>query len=142
MHANYSTSRYFCNWYKSIIKTKVIDLWETFRTNQDLYLLEKPFYIMFYFVNPMSNNFLVVTRHRSPPILLRRSDREGCLLAPYLYLFISEAFSFFLNRSDARIRSLVVPHASKNLLDSKYADDTMLYLQGNDANLQKAESRI
>ena len=30
----------------------------------------------------------------------------------------------------------------KDLLDSVYADDIMLYLQGNDANLQQAERRI
>ena len=80
--------------------------------------------------------------HRGPSIPLRRSVGQGCPLAPYLYLFITEAFSFFLNRSDEGIRGLVVPHASKDLLNSEYADDTMLYLQGNDANLQKAKSRI
>ena len=32
--------------------------------------------------------------------------------------------------------------ACMDLLDSMYADDTMLYLQGNDANLQQAENRI
>ena len=63
-------------------------------------------------------------------------------LAPYIYLFIAEAFSFFLNRPDAGIRGLVVPHAGKELLDSSYADDTMLYLQGNDDNLQLAERQI
>ena len=40
------------------------------------------------------------------------------------------------------IRGLVVPHASKDLLDPEYADDTMLYLQSNDANLQKVENQI
>ena len=40
------------------------------------------------------------------------------------------------------IRGLVVPHASKDLLHFEYADDTMLYLKGNDANLQKVEGRI
>ena len=63
-------------------------------------------------------------------------------MAPYLYLFISEAFSFFLNRPNARVRGLVVPHACKDFLDSTYVDDNVLYLQGNDANLQQAEIRI
>ena len=40
------------------------------------------------------------------------------------------------------LKSIVVPHASKELLDSEYADDTILYLQGNGANSQKAEGRI
>ena len=44
-------------------------------------------------------------------------------------------FSFFENKPDARIRGLVVPHAGKELLDSSNADDTMLYLQGNNDNL-------
>ena len=85
---------------------------------------------------------VMVSGHRGPPIPLCRSVKQGCLLAPYLYLFIAEAFSFFLNRPDAGIRGLVVPQAGKELLDSSYADDTMLYLQGNDDNLQLAESRI
>ena len=63
-------------------------------------------------------------------------------MAPYHYLFIVEAFSFFVNRPNAGIRGLVVPNAGKELLDSSYADDTMLYLQGNDDNLQLAERRI
>ena len=85
---------------------------------------------------------VLVLGQRGPSIPLCKSVRQGCPLAPYLYLFISEAFSFFLNRPDAGIRGLVVPHACKDLLDSMYADDTMLYLQGNDANLQQAENRI
>ena len=80
--------------------------------------------------------------HRGPPIPLCKSIKQGCPLAPYHYLFISEAFSFILNRTNTRIRGLVVPHACKDLLDSKYVDDTMLYLQGYDANLQKAEGWI
>ena len=63
-------------------------------------------------------------------------------MAPYHYLFIVEAFSFFVNRPNAGIRGLVVPNAGKELLDSSYADDTMLYLQGNDDNLQLAERQI
>ena len=82
---------------------------------------------------------VLVTGHRGPSIPLRMYVRQGCPLAPYIYLFITKAFSFFLNRLDAGIRGLVVPHESKDLLDSEYADDTMLYLQGNDDNLQKIE---
>ena len=85
---------------------------------------------------------VLVLGHRGPPIPLCRYVRQGCPLAPFLYLFISEAFSFFLNRPDARIRGLVVPYVGKDLLDSMYANDTMLYLQGNDANLQQAERQI
>ena len=85
---------------------------------------------------------VLVLGKRGPSIPLCRSVRQGCPLAPYLYLFISEAFSFFLNRLDAGIRGLVVPHSCKDFLDSMYADDTILYLQGNDANLHQAEKWI
>ena len=85
---------------------------------------------------------VLVLGHRGPPIPLCRYVRQGCPLAPFLYLFISEAFSFFLNRPDARIRGLVVPYVGKDLLDSMYANDTMLYLQVNDINLQQAERLI
>ena len=47
-----------------------------------------------------------------------------------------------MNRSDEGIRGLVVPHASKDLLNSEYADDAMLYLHGNDANVHKAEGQM
>ena len=71
---------------------------------------------------------VLVSRHRGPSIPLRMSFRRGCPLAPYLYLFIGGAFSFFsffLNRLDAGIKGLVVPHTIKELLDLAYADDTM-----------------
>ena len=47
-----------------------------------------------------SSSRVLVTRHRGPPILLCRSVRKGYPLTPYLYLFISEAFSssFLTNR--------------------------------------------
>ena len=89
-----------------------------------------------------SSSRVLVTGHRGPPNLLRSSIRQGCPLALYLYLFVLEAFSFFFNRTDARINCLVVPHASKDFSDSEYVDDTMLYRQGNDDNLQLAERQI
>ena len=67
---------------------------------------------------------------------------RGARWPPTFYLFISKAFSFFLNKPDVGIRGLAVPLVGKDLLNSMYVDDTMLYLQGNDANLHQVERRI
>ena len=63
----------------------------------------------------------LVLRQRGPSIPLCSLSSRGARWPPYLSLFISDAFSFFLNRLDAGIRGLVVPHVGKDLLDSMYA---------------------
>ena len=72
---------------------------------------------------------------RGPAFQLQRSVRQGCPLAPYLYLFVTEAFSAYLQAPTSELRGLPIPNASEGLLLSEYADDTVLFLQGDEENL-------
>ena len=85
---------------------------------------------------------VLVSGARGPTFQLHRSVRQGCPLAPYLYLFVTEAFSAFLQAPSNGLRGLPIPNATEDLLLSEYADDTVLFLQGDDANLQRAEHLV
>jgi len=63
--------------------------------------------------------------------VLGRSVRQGCPLAPYLYLFFAEAFSGFLCSQIPPLCGLRLPLPvgdQDELLDSEYANDTLLFL--------------
>ena len=72
---------------------------------------------------------------REPAFQLQLSVRQGCPLAPYLYLFVTEAFSAYLQAPINGLRGLPIPNAAKDLLLSEYADDTVIFLQGDEGNL-------
>ena len=65
---------------------------------------------------------------RGPAFQLQRSVRQGCPLAPYLYLFVTEAFSTYLQAPSNGLRGLPIPNATEDLLLSECADDTVLFL--------------
>ena len=85
---------------------------------------------------------VLIAGRKGARIFLTRSIRQGCPLAPFLFLFITEAMSAFFNSQGANLHGLSIPNSRKSLLDSEFADDTMLYLQGNEANLERAQSAI
>ena len=59
---------------------------------------------------------------------ISRSVRQGCPLAPFLFLLVSKAFSVHLNSQDVNIKGLALP-VSYAAVDSEFADDTTLYVQ-------------
>ena len=75
-----------------------------------------------------SSSRVLVSGHRGPSIPLRRSVGQGCPLAPYLYLFITEAFSFFFNRSDALLISCCDPYSIFDTSKGK-KDGSLEYLK-------------
>ena len=50
--------------------------------------------------------------------------------------------SAFLNSQTTNLHGLSIPNTRKSLLDSEFADDTMLYFQGNEENLGRAQIAI
>ena len=60
---------------------------------------------------------------------LERSVRQGCPLAPYLFLFFAEAMAHFLRARTTGLRGMRLPiRNDAELLDFEYADDTALYV--------------
>ena len=57
---------------------------------------------------------------------ISRSVRQGCPLAPFLFLLVSEAFSVHLNSHNVNIKGLTLPFANVGM-DSEFVDDTTLY---------------
>eukprot|EP00250_Pteridium_aquilinum_P022375 c25362_g1_i1 orf=3-2321(-) len=73
---------------------------------------------------------------------LSRSVRQGCPLAPTLFLFFAEAMSSFLAAQHTGLQGLRLPIREEELLDSEFADDTAVYLRGSLMNLQSFQLAI
>ena len=58
---------------------------------------------------------------------ISRSVRQGCPLAPFLFLLVSEAFSVHLNSQDVNIKRLALPMSNVGM-DREFADDIALYV--------------
>ena len=71
---------------------------------------------------------------------ISRSVRQGCSLAPFLYLMIGEAFSSFLMSNVENIRGLQWPWLEEQILDCQFVDDIALYVQGSHNNLSRVQS--
>ena len=68
---------------------------------------------------------------------LEQSVRQGCQLAPYLFLFFDEAMTHFLRTRTTRIREVQLPIMDDSeLLDSEYANDTS-YVQDDEMTLER-----
>lgn len=84
-----------------------------------------------------ANTSILVNGKKCPKFQLGRSDRQGCPLAPYLFLFTSDVLSYMINDPSYGIKGLILPNGD-TVRDQRYADDTNLYLEGTHENLQKA----
>ena len=72
---------------------------------------------------------VLVTGARGPFIQLQCLLRQRYPLAPYVYLFVTEPFSAYLQAPSSGLRGLPIPNATEYLHLSEYADDTILFLQ-------------
>jgi hypothetical protein len=74
----------------------------------------------------------------SDPFKLTRSIRQGCSLAPFLYLFVADCLGYILEQ-DAVVAGLKLPENGGDIIDQEFADDTNLYLEGSFQNLDSAK---
>ena len=73
---------------------------------------------------------------------LEHSVRQGCPLAPYLFLFFAEAMAHFLRAHTTRLRGMRLPIRDETeILDLEYADNTALYVQDDVESLEGAKDR-
>ena len=68
--------------------------------------------------------------------------RQGCPLAPYLFLFIGEAFSAFLHKNKLSIKGIQWPGVEEVVFDCEFANDITLYVVGDDRNLCNVQNVI
>ena len=78
---------------------------------------------------------------KGPSFQLARSVRQGCPLAPFLFLFFAESLSLFLTAEDSGVKGISLPLSiSEEILDAEFADDTGLFLKGASTNFSQQKS--
>ena len=73
---------------------------------------------------------------------ISRSVRQGCPLAPTLFLFFAEAMSSFLGDQGTGLQGLRLPIREDDLLDAEFADDTAVFLAGQEENLSRFQDAL
>jgi hypothetical protein len=73
-----------------------------------------------------------------PDFQLQRSVRQGCPLAPYLFILATDILMHMLDDPKFGVEGLTLPRGGL-LRDQTFADDTTLYLQGSPSNLDRAQ---
>ena len=74
-----------------------------------------------------------------PRFPIERSVRQGCPLAPFLFLFVAEAMHVFLASQEAGLKGIRMPVTMQELVDAEFADDTTFYMKGSLQNLIRLE---
>ena len=72
---------------------------------------------------------------------ISRLVRQGCPLAPFLFLLVAEAFSVHLNSQYANIKGLALPMPNADV-DSEFVDDTTLYVHASQSNLLQVQKAV
>jgi hypothetical protein len=75
----------------------------------------------------------------SPDFQLARSVRQGCPLAPYLFILATDVPGYMLADSKHGVEGLSLPRGGL-IKDQTFTDDTALYLKGTPANMDKAQA--
>ena len=63
-------------------------------------------------------------------------------MSPSPLSLVTKFFSAYLQEPSNGLRGLPIPNASNDLLLSEYADDMILFLQGDEENLQRSEQLV
>jgi hypothetical protein len=74
-----------------------------------------------------------------PDFQLARSVRQGCPLAPYLFILATDVLGYMLVDPKYEVDGLTLPRGGI-IRDQTFADDTALYLRGSPHNLDNAQS--
>ena len=77
-----------------------------------------------------------------PLFPISRSVRQGCPLAPFLFILFGEALSSYLRSSSAGIKGIALPCTQVSVLDAEFADDTALYVEGEIGNLGRVQDAL
>jgi mannosylglycoprotein endo-beta-mannosidase len=74
-----------------------------------------------------------------PTFQLAHSVRQGCLLAPYLFILATDVLGYMLADPSYKVEGLTLPRGHL-VRDQTFVDDTSMYLQGSPPNLDRAQN--
>ena len=77
----------------------------------------------------------------TPSFVLQRGVRQGCPLAPYLYILAHDALALTLEDPTRLIHGLTLPNGPE-VSNLSFADDSTLYLLGTEDNLPAAKDAL
>lgn len=80
---------------------------------------------------------VVVNGEQSKTFRLQRSVRQGCPLAPYMFLLTVDVLGQMLQHLDCRVQGLKLPD-NTTITNQMFTYDTMLFLDGTQENLDRA----
>ena len=80
---------------------------------------------------------VVVNGEQSKAFNLQRSVRQGCPLAPYLFLLTVDVLGQMLQHPECHVKGLRLPDNSY-ITNQMFADDTLLLLEGTPENMDTA----
>lgn len=67
---------------------------------------------------------------------MEKAVRQGCPIAPYLYLFVANVLSYMIFDPKYGIEGLTLLDGTQ-IRDQMFANDIVMFLKGNPNNLQK-----
>lgn len=88
-------------------------------------------------LNRSASTTIIVNGEQSQPFKLQRSVRQGCPLAPYLFLLTVDVLGQMLQHPDCHVKGLKLPDNS-TITNQMFADDTLLLLEGTPDNMDRA----
>ena len=80
---------------------------------------------------------IIVNGEQSQTFKLQRSVRQGCPLAPYLFLLTVDVLGQMLQHPGCNVKGLRLPDNS-TITNQMFADDTLLLLDGTSDNMDRA----
>lgn len=88
-------------------------------------------------LNKNASTTVIVNGEQSKPFYLERSVRQGCPLAPYLFLLTVDVLGQMLQHPACGVKGLILPDKS-SITNQMCADDTLLLMDGTQDNMDRA----
>jgi hypothetical protein len=86
-----------------------------------------------------ASSAIKVNREVGSDFQLARSVRQGCPLAPYLFILATDVLGHMIEDPNYGVEGLTLPKGGC-VRDQTFVDDTALYLQGSHSNMDRAQN--
>ncbi len=77
-----------------------------------------------------AESLMVVNGQKGKPFQMEKIVHWGCLVTPYLYLFMANPLGYMISNPSYGIEGFIFLNGTQ-MLDQMFVDDTMLFLKGN-----------